>query len=80
MYRLDWSVHPVYVSIFQFSGTCVIGDSCFNDGVDLISIMAVELMSERYKYLLGTYQVDHHSVSLHMVVRNVQDMEMIYYG
>ena len=41
--------------------------------------MLVELMSERFKYLLDTYQVELDSVSLHKLVLNVQDMEMIYY-
>ena len=41
--------------------------------------MLVELMSERFKYLRGTYEVELDSVSLHKLVLNKQDMEMIYY-
>ena len=47
---------------------------------ELLSVMLVELMSERFKYLLGTYQVDHDNVCLHKVVLRVQEREMIYYG
>ena len=44
---------------------------------ELLSVMLVELMSECFKYLLGTYQVKLDSVNLHKLVLNVQDMEMI---
>ena len=54
---IDWTgVCIQFICLFsEFSGTCVIGDSCFIYGVDLLSIMLVELILERYKYLLGTY-------------------------